>query len=115
MLYSHSAFAEPHSNGGFEMEDTIGNAMTFWAIEQQVVCKQCAQERCCRSLYWLMERILRASFPRGVDEEGWCLAKFHHLIHAYGGRDCKIQGSSQKTHLPTGESTTRGIAKMPGH
>ena len=71
---------------------------TFWAIEQQAVCLQRARE----AVVVLLESI-KESFPRGVEKEGWRLAKFHHLKHMV--EDIAKFGAPENTSV----NTTIGI------
>ena len=80
---------------------------TFWAIEQQAVCLQRARE----AVVVLLESI-KESFPRGVEKEGWRLAKFHHLKHMV--EDIAKFGAPENTSANRPEHNHRYFAKMPG-
>ena len=80
---------------------------TFWAIEQQAACKQSARD----AVIILMESI-KTSFPRGVEEEGWRLAKFHQLLHMVEG--IAKFGAPENTSANRPEHNHRYFAKMPG-
>ena len=80
---------------------------SFWAIEQQTMCLQRARE----AVIILMENI-KESFPRGGDQPGWRLAKFHHLLHMV--EEIGKFGAPENTSANRPEHNHRYFAKMPG-
>ena len=59
-----------------------------------------------------MENI-KESFPRGRDQPGWWLAKFHHLLHMV--EEIGKFGAPENMSANHPEHNHQYFAKMPGH